>query len=95
MEYETVAASQTDQVLGTTGGGGDYLHALICVVTVPATAQVSIKEVGGSSIVIFPNNVGGGIGTYPVSVGLLSRSAGWSVTTGAGVSVIATGRFKA
>jgi len=93
-EYETVAASQTDQVLGSTGAAGDYLHRLICVVSTAATAQVQIQDgSGGSDITVLPNSPGGGIGTYVIPVGIKSTTGGWRVTTGAGVAVIAVGAF--
>jgi len=90
--YETVAASQTGQVLGTAGAKGDYLHRLILVVSTAATAATSIID-GSTSINIFPNSPGGGIGTYTVEVGLASQTGAWSITTGAGVAVIAVGIF--
>jgi len=93
-DYETVAASQTDQVLGTSGAVGDYLGKLICVVATAATAQVQIKDGSGSAITVFPNSPGGGIGTYTILVGAKCTGLGWKVTTGAGVSVIAVGAFS-
>lgn len=92
-EYETVAAGQTDQSLGATGGAGDYLEGLICVVATAATSQVQIKDGAGSAITVLPNNIGGGIGTYSVPIGLKSVSGAWKITTAAGVSVIAVGNF--
>lgn len=92
-EYETVAASQTDQVLGATGASGDYLTRLICVVATAATAQVQIKDGAGSAITVLPNSPGGGVGTYTIEIGLKATGAGWKVTTAAGVSVIAVGDF--
>lgn len=92
-EYETVAASQTDQVMGATGAAGDYLSHLIVVVATAATAAVSIKDGGGSAISVFPNSPGGGIGTYTVPLGLTSLAGAWKITTGAGVSVIGVGNF--
>mgnify|MGYP006921372712 CR=1 FL=1 len=92
-EYETVAASQTDQVLGSTGAAGDYLDKLIITVGTAATAAVSIKDGTGSAIPILANSPGGGIGVYVVPLGLKSLDAGWKVTTGAGSTVIATGLF--
>ena len=38
--YETVAVSQTDQVLGITGGAGDLLHRLVITVATANTAAV-------------------------------------------------------
>jgi hypothetical protein len=94
VDYETVAISQSDQALGTVGGVGDYLESLVCVVATAATSTVSIKDGAGSSIAILPANVGGGIGTYTILLGIKSASGAWSVTTGAGVTVVATGRFS-
>lgn len=92
-EYETVAASATDQPLGATGAAGDYLDKLVIVVATAATAAVSIKDGAGSAISVFPNSPGGGIGTYNVAIGLRSLAGAWKVTTGAGVSLIAIGNF--
>lgn len=92
-QYETVAASQSDQSLGATGATGDYLESLICVVATAATSQVQIKDGAGSAITVLPNAVGAGVGTYILPVGLISLAGAWKVTTAAGVSVIATGRF--
>lgn len=98
VEYETVAAGQTAQVLGgssATTNVGDYLEGLVCVVSTAATSAVQIKDGGDSAITVLPNNVGGGVGTYYVPLGLLSRTGSWQVTTGAGVAVIALGSFTA
>jgi hypothetical protein len=93
-EYETVAASQTAQVLGAIGAAGDLLSRLICVVTTAATAQVQIKDGSDTAITVFPNSPGGGVGTYTIPIGLQSRTGAWQVTTGAGVAVIACGVFS-
>jgi len=90
--YETVAASQTGQVLGTTGAKGDYIDHIILVVSTAATAATSIID-GSTSISIFPNSPGGGIGTYVINIGMASQTGAWSVTTGAGVAAIAVGIF--
>lgn len=92
-EYETVAASQTTQTLGATGAVGDYLEGLLCVVATAATAQVQIKDGSDTAITVLPNSPGGGIGTYPIPIGLTSRTGAWQITTGAGVSVVAVGNF--
>lgn len=95
FDYETVAAGQSDQVLGVTGAAGDFLHRLIIVVATAATAQVQIKDGGGSAITVFPNSPGGGVGTYAVELNIRSTAGAWKVTTGAGSSVIGVGRFTA
>jgi hypothetical protein len=91
--YETVAASQTDQALGASGKAGDYLDRLIITVGTAATAAVSIEDGTGSTIPILPNSPGGGIGVYVVEIKAHSKTGGWSVTTGAGSTVLAVGSF--
>lgn len=92
-DYETVAASQTDQAMGATGAVGDYLQRLIITVNTALTAAVSIKDGAGSSIPIMPNLPGGGIGVYVVEVGAVSTSGAWKVTTGAGSTAVGVGSF--
>ena len=90
--YETIAASQTAQVLGTTGAKGDYLHRLIITVTTAATSTVTLID-NATSIVITAANTP--IGVYSVEFNAASVSGAWKVTTGAGASVIAVGIFTA
>jgi hypothetical protein len=90
--YETVAVSQTDQVLGANGGVGDLLERLIISVATASTGTVSIKDGAGSAIVITAANTP--IGVYSVDVGALSSAGAWKVTTGAGATVLAVGAFK-
>ena len=95
-DYETVAASQTDQVLGAQGRVGDIVTRLICTVATAATAAVDLQDGDGTAKSILPNSPGGGVGVYVVEIGARCVNAttpGWKVTTGAGVSVLAVGRF--
>jgi hypothetical protein len=96
-DYETVAASQTAQILGPVGRVGDVLERLIITVATAATAAVSILDGDGSAIPILPNSPGGGIGVYVVEIRARCVNAvtpGWKVTTGAGATVLAVGRFS-
>ena len=94
-QYKTVAASQTDAALGAGNGQkGDFLESVICVVATAATAATSIKDGSGSAISILANSPGSGVGTYVIPINAFSTSGAWKVTTGAGVSVIAVGRFS-
>ena len=90
-DYEAVAASQSDQVLGPSGNKGDTLETLVVSVATAATGTVSIKDGSGSAITITAANTP--IGVYSVKVGARSQSGGWKVTTGAGATVLAVGRF--
>ena len=90
-QYETVAASQTAQALGATGAAGDILKRLIITVATAATGTVSIKDGSGSAIPIPEANTP--IGVYVVDLSIQSIAGAWSVTTGAGATVLAVGRF--
>jgi hypothetical protein len=95
--YQTIAAGLAAQPLGGTGAVGDYLGSLLIIPAIVACGAVTLLD-GATSITIF---VGGG--TTPladakpfwVPIGLVSVNGGWKVTTGAGVSVLAAGRFTA
>lgn len=93
MDMEPVNASQTAQICGARGAIGDYLDHVVIVVATAATAQTSIID-GVTSVVIFPNSPGGGIGVYDVPIRATSTTGGWSITTGAGASAIAVGLFS-
>lgn len=95
LSYETVAVSQTDQILGVAGKVGDYIERLIITVATAASGTVSIKDGDGSAIPITAANTP--IGVYVVEVGARCTAAttpGWKVTTGAGATVLAVGRFN-
>ena len=93
-QYETVAASQTAQVLGGTGATGDYLHRLIISVVTVATGSVTILD-GATSIVVLTGNAALVPGIYSVEMNMISVSGPWKVTTGAGATVIGVGIFSA
>ena len=93
VDYETVAASQSDQVLGANGAAGDYLKRLIVTVGNPAAATVTIKDGGGSEIPIMPGSTSIGV-TVVIDIEARSKSGAWSVSTNTGASVIAIGAFS-
>lgn len=88
--YQAVAASQTDSALGTVTTGA-LLERLVVTVATAASGTVSIKDGAGSAIAITAANTP--IGVYSVQIGARSRSGAWSVTTGAGATVVAIGQF--
>ena len=93
-DYETVAASQTDQILGPAGAVGNVIDKIIVSVATAATSTCSIKDGNGSAIVITAANTP--IGVYTVLLGARCVNAttpGWKVTTGAGCTAGAVGRF--
>ncbi len=91
-EYETVAASQTNQVLGGTGAKGDFISRVIVTVVTAATSTVTLTD-GTTGIAIMTANTA--IGCYSIELGMRAATGPWKITTGAGVTVIAVGQFSA
>jgi hypothetical protein len=93
-KYETVAASQTAQVIGGAGAEGDYLARVIIVPASLSPGVVTILD-GATSINIFAGGAASLTELKPIVVelGLTAGTGPWKVTTGANVSVIATGNF--
>jgi len=95
-EYETVAASQTAQALGTVGATGDFIEGVLVIPAVVAAGVVTLLD-GATSIPVY---VGGAtsalvdVKPFWVPLGLRSKTGAWKITTGANVSVIARGRFS-
>lgn len=90
--YETVAASATAQALGATGAIGDYLDHVLILVATAATGTVTIKD-GATTVAVFPNSPGGGIGAYDLPIHARSVVGAWTITTGAGASAVGFGKF--
>lgn len=91
-EYETVAASQTDQVLGTAGAVNDFLARLVLNVITVATAGVTITD--GTTAIVIQTAASAVLGAQTVELGIRAKTGPWKVTTGAGVTVIAVGQFS-
>jgi hypothetical protein len=93
-DYETVAASQTAQALGVTGGFGDYLAGLLVVPATTSPGNVLLLD-NATSITVFAGGAGSILSLHPffIPIGAKSRSGAWKVTTGANVSVMAIGNF--
>lgn len=94
-DYETVAASQTDQALGATGATGDYLGGVLIVPATTSPGAVSIKDGAGSAITIFTGGASSVSNLVPfmVPIGAASTGGAWKVTTGTNVSAIGVGKF--
>lgn len=94
-EYETVAASATNQVMGAVGGAGDYLSHVIVSPGTAACGVVTILD-NATTIAAFP---GGGTTAlsnlipFIIPIGITSTSGAWKITTGANVTCTAVGNF--
>jgi len=98
-DYATVAASQSDQRLGS-ALTGNILEALIIVPATTSPDAVSIKDGSSSTgITVFTGGASSVNELRPIVVkfgirNITSTNPGFFVTTGANVSVIAVGRFQ-
>ena len=93
-KYETVAASQTAQVLGATGAAGDYISGVL--VTPASTSPGAIALLDGAiSITVFTGGASSVSNLVPffIPLGMISVSGPWKLTTGASVSCIGIGNF--
>jgi hypothetical protein len=90
--YETVAASQTGQVLGGAGAAGDYLHRIVVTVNTAATSTVSVID-GSTTVASMPATTA--VGVYSIPIECAAATGPWKITTGAGVTVLAVGLFSA
>jgi hypothetical protein len=93
-EYETVAASQTAQVLGATGATGDVIAGILVIPATTSPGNVLLLD-GATSITVF---TGGAVSVadltpFYIELGLTSVSGSWKITTGAAVSCIGIGNF--
>ncbi len=95
-DYEPVAVSQTNQTLGPNGAKGDVLMRLIVsVTTADATSEVNIADGNGADIQVVPPSTP--VGVYYIEIGALCANTtdpGWNVTTLAGATVLAVGKFS-
>ena len=88
--YETVAASQTAQVLGVTGGVGDTLMRVVVTVSISLTGTVALLD-GATSYPLVAASTP--IGVYVIEINAVSVNGAWKITTGAGATVLAVGNF--
>lgn len=92
-KYETVAASQTAQKLGTSGAIGDRLGGLLVVPATTGAGNIAVLD-GATSISVFATGTLTNLTPFFIDLkGIKSVSGGWSVTTGENVSVVAVGNF--
>jgi hypothetical protein len=97
-EWETVAASQTDQIMGATGAVGDLLDSILIIPVTTSPGPVDIKDGNGTAIRVFEGGSSSVSNLIPFSVPLGLKclngtTPGWKITTGANVRVIGIGNF--
>lgn len=94
--FETIAASQTDQVMGAAGAAGDILRGVLIVPATTSPGAVTIKDGAGAAVTIFTGGATSVADLTPFFVelgNLRSVSGAWKIGTGANVSAIGVGSF--
>ena len=95
LNYETVAASQTAQVLGTAGSIGDVISHILVVPASTSPGAVTLID-NATSITVFAGGTDSVSSLVPfvIPLGMLSASGPFKITTGDSVSCIAVGSFN-
>lgn len=93
-EYETVAASQTAQVLGSAGAVGDFIAGLLVIPESTSPGAVALLD-NATSMTLFVGGANSVSNLVPffVPLNMQSISGAWKLTTGADLHVIAIGNF--
>jgi hypothetical protein len=94
MQYETVAASQTAQVMGVTGAQRDYIAGVLVIPETTSPGNVLLLD-NTTSITIFTGGASSVSNLVPfmIPLGMKSAEGAWKITTGANVHVIGIGVF--
>lgn len=94
MNYETVAASQTAQVMGTAGGVSDVISHIIAVPASTSPGALTLID-GATSITVFAGGTDSVASLIPFTIplGLKAATGPWKITTGANISAIVVGDF--
>lgn len=95
-DYEYVAASQTTQALGATGGKGDFLAGVLIIPGNLNPGAVAIKDGDATARTVFAGGSASLTELKPFFVPLGAKSVvgKWQITTGADVTALAVGRFS-
>lgn len=93
-DYETVAASQTAQVLGGNGALGDIIYGITVIPATTSPGNVLLLD-NATSITVFAGGASSVSNLVPfyIQLGAKSVSGAWKITTGSNVSCVAFGSF--
>jgi hypothetical protein len=92
--YEACGASAAT-VLGASGAIGDYLESVVIIPATTSPGAVTIKDGAGAAITVFAGGATSvaDLKPFAVRLGVRATGAGWTVTTGANVTALASGIF--
>lgn len=89
--YDTVIASQTGIILGTTGATGDWLDGILVNPATTTPGNLTVLD-GSSTVATFAFGTIADTRPFFIAFGAIAVTA-WKVTTGANVSIVAYGNF--
>lgn len=98
-DYQAIAASQTKVLQGQkgtqNGAVGDYVRIVTIIPATTSPGAVTLQDGAASAITLFTGGATSVQGLAPFQVFLDVRSAGkgWTLVTGAAVSVVVSGDF--
>lgn len=89
-----VTASQTGYPLGLNGATGDYVDRILIVPASTSPGVVTLLD-GATSIPVFAGGSSSvdDLQPFVLELGYTSADGGWTITTGANVSAVVSGRF--
>lgn len=95
LGYETVAASQTAQVMGTAGGVSDVISHILAVPASTSPGAITLID-GATSITVFAGGASSvtSLTPFAIPLGLKAATGPWKITTGANISCIIVGDFE-
>lgn len=93
--WETIAASQTAQVMGGAGATGDFITGILVIPATTSPGAIALLD-GSTSITVFAGGATSvsGLAPFYIQLGIYSTGGPWKITTGANVSCIAMGSFS-
>lgn len=95
-DYQLAPASATTKLTGQLGKGaaGDILERIVIIPLAVSAGNVSIVDGNGTAMQVFATGTLVDLKPHVIKLGLRSIIGAWSVTTGASVQVLASGRFQ-
>lgn len=92
--YETVAASQTAQVIGGSGSIKDVISHIVVVPASTSPGAITLID-GSTSITVFAGGTSSltSLAPFTLFLNMKAQTGPWKLTTGANVSCIAVGDF--
>lgn len=94
LNYETVAASATEQVMGGAGGRSDVINHILAIPATTSPGAITLTD-GSTAITVFAGGANSITSLIPFGIPLFLRAATgpWKITTGANISCVVIGDF--